>query len=193
MKLVRPTCVETDALFERSTIFVAPRAPEVFTGAMNIDEDLRRIALQEQRLHFDHFNATTAWKLGKRLKEAAEARRAAIVVDIQLQGFPLFYVALEGTTPDNPDWVRRKRNIVSRFFRSSYAIGLMEKQRKVNLDALDPRDYAAHGGCFPILLAGTGFVGTITVSGLPQREDHCLVVETVAEFLERNISDIALG
>jgi uncharacterized protein (UPF0303 family) len=160
---------------------------------MNIDEDLRRIALQEQRLQFDHFNATTAWNLGKGLREVAEARQAAIVIDIHLHAMPLFYIALEGTTPDNADWVRRKRNIVSRFFRSSYAIGLLEKQQKVNLDALDPRDYAAHGGCFPILLPRTGFVGTITVSGLPQREDHSLVVETVAGFLGRDISDIALA
>ena len=173
--------------------FVAEKALHVFTRSMNIDEDLHRIALQEQRLQFDHFNATTAWNLGNRLKEAAEARQAAIVIDIHSQGMPLFYVALEGTTPDNPDWVRRKRNIVTRFFRSSYAVGLMEKQQKVNLGALDLRDYAAHGGCFPILLLHTGFVGTITVSGLPQREDHCLVVQTVADFLERNISDIALA
>ena len=174
-------------------IFVAEKALDVFTRSMNIDEDLRRIALQEQRLQFDHFNATTAWNLGNHLREAAEARQAAIVIDIHSQGMPLFYVALEGTTPDNPDWVRRKRNIVTRFFRSSYAVGLMEKQQKINLAALDSRDYAAHGGCFPILLPHTGFLGTITVSGLPQREDHCLVVQTVADFLKRDISDIALA
>jgi uncharacterized protein (UPF0303 family) len=159
---------------------------------MDIEEDLRRIALQEDRLQFDRFNATTAWALGKRLKDIAEARQAAVVIDIHLQTLPLFYMALQGTTPDNPEWVRRKRNIVNRFFRSSYAIGLMAKQQKINLDALDPRDYAAHGGSFPILLPGTGCVGTITVSGLPQREDHCLVVATVADFLGHDISDIAL-
>ena len=176
-----------------AAIFVAEEARQVFTRSMNIDEDLHRIALQEQRLQFDHFNATTAWNLGKRLKEAAEARQAAIVIDVHSQGMPLFFVALEGTTPDNPDWVRRKRNIVNRFFRSSYAVGLMAKQQKINLDAFDSRDYAAHGGCFPILLPHTGFIGTITVSGLPQREDHCLVVETIANFLGRDISDIALA
>jgi uncharacterized protein (UPF0303 family) len=159
---------------------------------MDIDEDLRRIALQEERLQFHHFDSPTAWELGKRLKEIAETQQAAVVIDIQLQTLPLFYVALRGTTPDNPDWVRRKRNIVLRFFRSSYAIGLMMKQQKINLEALDPRDYAPHGGSFPIWLQGTGCVGTITVSGLPQREDHCLVVHTIAEFLRRDISDIAL-
>jgi uncharacterized protein (UPF0303 family) len=160
---------------------------------MNIEEDLRRIALQEERLRFDHFDSKTAWDLGSRLREAAEARQLAIVIDIQLHGLPLFYFAMQGTTPDNPEWARRKRNIVRRFFRSSYAIGLMVKCQKMNLDALDSRDYAHHGGSFPILLEGTGCIGTITVSGLPQREDHCLVVEIVASYLGKDISDLSLS
>ncbi len=160
---------------------------------MNIDEDLQRIALQEERLQFNTFDARTAWDLGSRLRETAEARQLAIVIDIQLHGLPLFYLALPGTTPDNPEWVRRKRNIVRRFFRSSYAIGLMVKSQRMSLDALDPREYAHHGGSFPILLQGTGCVGEITVSGLPQREDHCLVVETLANYLGKDVSDVALS
>ena len=64
---------------------------------------------------------------------------------------------------------------------------------KISLDALDTRDYAHHGGSFPIFLKGTGCVGTITVSGLPQREDHCLVVEIVAAYLQQDISDLSLS
>jgi uncharacterized protein (UPF0303 family) len=45
------------------------------------------------------------------------------------------------------------------------------------------RDYASHGGCFPLLLESTGCVGTITVSGLPQRDDHYLIVEVLAAQL----------
>jgi uncharacterized protein (UPF0303 family) len=159
----------------------------------NIEEDLQRIALQEERLQFDHFDAQTAWELGSQLRQVAEERQLAIVIDIQLHGLPLFYFARQGTTPDNPEWVRRKRNVVRRFFRSSYAIGLMVKSEKLSLDALDARDYAHHGGSFPIFLKGTGCVGTITVSGLPQREDHSLVVEIVAAYLQKDISDLSLS
>jgi uncharacterized protein (UPF0303 family) len=44
-------------------------------------------------------------------------------------------------------------------------------------------DYAAHGGGFPIVLRGTGLIGTVVASGLPQREDHAMVVAALAEAL----------
>jgi uncharacterized protein (UPF0303 family) len=44
-------------------------------------------------------------------------------------------------------------------------------------------DYAAHGGAFPLIIRDVGVVGTITVSGLPQQEDHELVVTTLKQFL----------
>ena len=157
--------------------------------------DLERIALQEQRLQFDRFDATTAWELGARLKQAAEARGVAVAIDIQLHGQPLFFYAMPGTTPDNVDWIRRKRNVVLRFQRSSYAVGLQLQQQQATLEArlgVDTRDYAAHGGCFPLSLRGTGCIGTITVSGLPQRQDHELVVESLAQLLDQPLAELAL-
>jgi uncharacterized protein (UPF0303 family) len=50
---------------------------------------------------------------------------------------------------------------------------------------LDPASYAAHGGAFPILIRGTGCVGTVAVSGLPQVEDHRFVVDQLEKFLTR--------
>lgn len=157
--------------------------------------DLERIALQEQRLQFERFDATTAWALGTRLKEAAEAHGVAVAIDIQLHGQPLFFYAMPGTTPDNVDWIRRKRNVVLRFQRSSYAVGLHVQQQQTTLETklgVDTRDYAPHGGCFPLNLRGTGCIGTITVSGLPQRQDHELVVEILAQLLGQPFSELAL-
>jgi len=48
---------------------------------------------------------------------------------------------------------------------------------------LDPDRFAAHGGAFPLTIRGTGVVGTITVSGLPQVEDHAFVVAQLEAFL----------
>lgn len=49
--------------------------------------------------------------------------------------------------------------------------------------ALDVADYALAGGGFPINVAGAGVIGTAIVSGLPQREDHNLVVRAIVEHL----------
>ena len=162
---------------------------------MTIETDLERIAQQEQHLQFDNFDANTAWLVGSRLRAVAEARGLAVAIDIQLNGHPLFFAAMPGTTPDNVDWIRRKRNVVQRFHRSSYAVGLRLQQQQTTLTeqvGADVRDYATHGGCFPILLRGTGCVGTITVSGLPQRADHELVVKILAEILEYPFAELAL-
>jgi uncharacterized protein (UPF0303 family) len=157
--------------------------------------DLERIALQEQRLQFERFDATIAWMLGVRLKEAAEAHGFAVAIDIQLHGQPLFFYAMPGTTPDNVDWIRRKRNVVLRFQRSSYAVGLYLQKQQTTLEkniGVDARDYAPHGGCFPLKLIGTGCIGTVTVSGLPQRQDHELVVEVLAALLGQSLDELAL-
>ncbi len=160
-----------------------------------IEHDLEKIALQEKRLQFSGFNAAVAWELGIALKTAAEKRGAAIAIDIQLHGHPLFSYSMAGTTPDNWEWIRRKRNVVMRYHRSSYAIGLKHERAGTTLQGttgLDLRDYSTHGGCFPIMLAGTGCVGTITVSGLPQREDHSLVVSVLQEYLQLANENLAL-
>lgn len=162
---------------------------------MTIEQDLDRIALQEEHLQFTSFNADTAWKVGSRIRELAASRRQAVAIDIRLNGAPLFFTAMPGTGPDNVDWIRRKVNVVNRFQRSSYAVGLRLQKDGTNLTqqvGVSDADYAPHGGCFPIKLSGTGCVGTITVSGLPQRADHALVVEVLAELLEQPLKDLAL-
>lgn len=155
---------------------------------MDLEADLARVAEQERRLRFERFDAATAWDIGTRLKAAAEARGAAVAIDISLHGQQLFHYAMPGTTPDNADWVRRKRNTVTRFHRSSWALGLSLQQQGTTLEAktgANLADFATHGGSFPILLAGTGCIGTITVSGLPQREDHALIVGVLEDYLGR--------
>lgn len=163
---------------------------------MSISEDLARIALQEQELQFGSFDEETAWRLGSRLRSMAITRQFKIVIDVRRIGQPLFYAALAGTTPDNVDWVRRKSNVTARFLRSSYAIGLEMEEKKSNLFdryGLAVSDYASHGGCFPLRVSNAGMIGSVTVSGLPQRADHELAVEAICGELGRDYESLRLG
>jgi uncharacterized protein (UPF0303 family) len=153
---------------------------------MNPAADLTLITQQETLLQFASFDAETVWQLGSLLREKLLARNAGGTIEIDLAGHLLFACATPGATPGQADWIRRKRNVVRRFHRSSYAIGRQLALDEQTLEArhgLTLADYAVHGGGFPLTLAGCGCVGTIVLSGLPQRDDHSLVVATLAEFL----------
>jgi uncharacterized protein (UPF0303 family) len=162
----------------------------------DLASDLARIQQQEDRLQFASFTPETAWELGNRMRALAVARHAPMAIEIEHGGQQLFFCALPGTTPANADWIRRKRNTVLRFYRSSYAIGLSLQAEQSSLEkkvGLPLRDYSTHGGCFPLLLRGTGCIGTITASGLPQREDHSLVVEALAAQLGVPLEEVAFS
>ncbi len=149
----------------------------------DLAKDLARIAEQEQRLRLPRFDAEAAWALGCNLRLAAQARGAGLVIEIRIARETVFFCAMSGTAPTNADWARRKRNTVELLHRSSYGVGLSLQQEGSSLEAkmgLPLRDYASHGGSFPLFVEGTGCIGTVTVSGLPQREDHALVVDALA-------------
>jgi len=156
---------------------------------MGVREDMERVGLQERELVLARLDMQVAWELGLRLREMALERGLPVVIDVRRFGQPLFYTALEGTTPDNVDWVRRKSNLVARFHCSSYAISLKLKDVGQTLQekyGLPDADYAAHGGSFPLAVAGAGVVGSVTVSGLPQRADHELAIEGLCGMLGKD-------
>jgi uncharacterized protein (UPF0303 family) len=141
---------------------------------------------QERRLVFARFDNADAWRLGSAMVGAATARALPITIDIRRGGQQLFHAALPGTAPDNDAWIERKVNVVNRFGAASYLVGRRFAARGAALDetaGVEPRRFAAHGGCFPIRVRDVGVVGTVTVSGLPQADDHAFVVEMVDAFL----------
>ena len=169
------------------------------THTADLEADLARIAHQEATLLLPHFDNHTAWQLGSTLHDLAVARAYNIVIDIRRFGTPhqpLFYAAMPNTTPDNPRWVQRKTNVVSRFHKSSYAIGLtleLNNRQFAERYNLPDEDYAAHGGCFPIRVASAGLIGSITISGLTQREDHNLAVEALCLHLNLDYPTLKLS
>lgn len=147
---------------------------------------LEQLLQEEQELQFAKFNEEDAWKLGSQLVDLARSRNLPVTIDITRGTHQLFHAALRGTSPDNDEWVKRKVRLVYRFGHSSFYVGQVLKSKGKTLEQsylVSESDYAPHGGCFPIIVKNTGIVGTITVSGLPQEEDHKLVVEAVRKYL----------
>ncbi len=153
-----------------------------------MEDLLKELLQQEQDLQFNKFNELTAWEIGSRLVNRAIREKLPITVDITRGEQQLFHASLPGTSADNDEWVKRKTRLVNRFGHSSYYMGQLIKSKGRTLEevyAIPESLYADHGGCFPILIKETGIIGTITVSGLAQAEDHRLVVETLREFLKQ--------
>jgi uncharacterized protein (UPF0303 family) len=152
-----------------------------------ITDLIARVEEQERRLVLPHFDNDDAWRLGGLLVELARSRSAPVTIDVRRNSQQLFHFALPGTSADNDEWILRKIRTVNRYGHSSYLVGLRFAAEGSTFEAssrLDPGAYAAHGGAFPIIVAGTGPVGTVAVSGLPQGEDHELVVTALEAHLE---------
>ncbi len=151
-----------------------------------MDDILQQLLQEEQELQFMSFNEDTAWKLGSQLVERAQGQGLPVTIDITRGTHQLFHASLRGTSPDNDEWVKRKVRLVYRFGRSSFYIGQLLKSKGKRIEEaylVSETEYAAHGGCFPVIVKGTGIVGTVTVSGLPQEEDHKLVIQAIRDYL----------
>ena len=48
------------------------------------------------------------------------------------------------------------------------------------------------GGGFPVTVKDAGVIGVIAVSGLPEREDHGVVVDALCAYLDLDASGLAL-
>ena len=151
-----------------------------------MDQILEQLLQEEHELQFVSFNESTAWQIGCQLVERAQKEGLPITINITYSSRQLFHASLRGTSADNDEWIKRKVRIVNRFGHSSYYMGQLLKSKGKRLEEaylIPESEYAPHGGCFPVIVKDTGMVGTITVSGLPQEEDHKLVVQTIRDYL----------
>jgi uncharacterized protein (UPF0303 family) len=152
------------------------------------DPTLDQLAAEEAELQFPAFTEDDAWALGSAMVATARAAGAPVAIDITRHGHQLFHAALPGSSPDNDRWIERKTRVVDRFGHSSLYMRTLCAQDGSTLQntfLLDEREFAAHGGAFPLLVRGVGPVGTVVVSGLPQVEDHRMVVAALREHLAR--------
>lgn len=162
---------------------------------MSVADDIARIAEQEKRLAFSAFDEATAFSIGSALRARALAGNMPIVIHISIWDRLLFFAALPGSAGSNADWVRRKVNTVKMFHKSTYRLFLEQDRPDQTFKpaaGLSPQDYVLAGGGFPVTIRGVGAVGAFGVSGLPQREDHALIVDALCDHRGIPRGDLAL-
>ena len=160
---------------------------------MTLNDELEILKIQEVNLQFAAFNADVAWQLGSHMRELAQRAPKPVAIGIWMAGQTLLYTGTNGITAGNEDWLRRKRNTVLRFGKSSLLVGSELTKSGSTLEerqGLTLADYAAHGGGFPVILRETGCIGAVVVSGLTQREDHALVVKALSNILSITVPEL---
>ena len=135
------------------------------------------IEAEESLSVLPRFDVETALQLGLILVDMAIGR--PVVINIRNANRTFFHAALPGSQANNDNWARRKSNTALLMGRASMLVGLkyLERKRSLATDGLPDADYADHGGAVPILVQGVGMVAVCTVSGLPQEDDHRLVMQ----------------
>jgi len=152
----------------------------------DLNAEIEARVREERELQFEAFSNERALELGLAIVERARKEGRAVTVDIERDGQQLFHHAMTGTTMDNDEWIKRKIRVVHRFGKSSFHVGQILARSAVTIQDksfVDPMMFSAHGGSFPIIINNTGIIGTVTVSGLPQEEDHRLVTSVIREFV----------
>ena len=153
---------------------------------MTVEELGRVLEMQEEILQFSNFTNADAWELGAMI--VMEAKRIGIpaIVRIRLNsGMTVFQYAMDGTTLYNEQWLTRKENTVRVTEQSSLRLymSLRENQDSLEERFLDPREYAACGGGFPIRVEEVGVIGSIAISGMDHVSDHDILVKCISKFL----------
>jgi uncharacterized protein (UPF0303 family) len=149
------------------------------TGGQQLDTTT--IAAQRAIWHLPRFSDADAWQLGNILVDLGTS--LPIVISIRTPNRTLFHAALPGSQALNDRWALRKSNLCLLFGEPSFLIGLRNKEKGETLarHGLGPDDYADAGGSVPIVVGGLT-VAAVTVSGLPQAEDHALVIRALQAF-----------
>lgn len=147
--------------------------------------DAKALAAEYDALILPRFTEVEALELGRLLTAMALKDLAPVVIDIRSPDRILFHAALPGSAPLNDRWIARKSATALLFQLPSLLVGQRNREKDETLakHGLSPDSYADHGGAVPIRVAGVGVVACVTVSGLPQVEDHRLAMRGLAALL----------
>lgn len=126
------------------------------------------------------FTHEDALAVGEEITRLGRERELSFTVSVKLADHELYRYAFPGTSTENDEWIRRKRNVAELKREPSFLVG--QRLAAQGLSPVTPdmpeADFAPHGGAVPIIIDGA-LLGSVTVSGLPQQDDHALIIEVL--------------
>ncbi|MDR1390178.1 MAG: heme-binding protein [Treponema sp.] len=152
----------------------------------NMDNYIDIMEEQERVLVFDHFTRKDAWDLGHVFVDLIGEKQLPAPICIRLlSGLIVFQFSGDGTNADNQYWMLRKFRMVRDLEQSTLLSVAWFKKKGETLESrgLDRSRYADAGGGFPLRVKGAGIAGVATVSGLPQTQDHALLIGGISRYL----------
>ena len=146
--------------------------------------DVADLEAEFARFRFTAMDHEAAVALGEDLVRRSRVKGWPMAVSVKLGDHEVFHVALPGATPINDNWIRRKRNLIELTGEPTFLVGQRLAAKGKTLDDLnlDEVDFAPAGGGFPLIVNDV-VVGSVIVSGVPQQDDHALVVEALSALV----------
>ena len=135
-----------------------------------------------KKIELDNFSNRIAFEMGLKILDLAKSRNQHIAVEISRLNYTVFIYIDDNLSADKHNWLRRKANIAKRLEESSLSVKNDMKEGNLTLDktfGLDEKDFIAKGGSIPVFVKNAGMIATITVSGLPDVEDHNIIIDAL--------------
>jgi len=154
------------------------------------DATIEELEAEFEELQLPGFSFGDAWVLGQDLVAEGLQASLPIAVDVTLSDQVLFHAGLPGSSPDNDRWIARKARVAQRFHRSSLYIAALLRRSGKSIEeqyGIPEAEYAPYGGAVAIRVRGVGVVGTVTVSGLADQEDHRMAAGALRRHLARGV------
>ena len=143
---------------------------------------------QERRLVLPSLDENAAIDIGMQLLGMAIERDLAVTIEIRKGSRVVFRAARAGTNAHNDVYVAGKARVVEHFGHATLYERLRHEEAGTTFaeaTSLSFPEYAPHGGGVPLIVEGTGPVGVAVMSGLPQQDEHALIVECLEAYLAR--------
>ena len=141
----------------------------------------------EAKSALENLDKTLAQEIGESAAAIALDRSYPITISIQLDGEEVFRKALPGATDEHASWITRKLNVVNKTHHATMYERVKAEEAGIDwyqAHGVDEKDYAIHGGGFPLLTTAGDFRGVLLISGLPQVEDHLFAFEVLSAISE---------